>query len=153
MKIGLLICDLPAEPVLNEDGDYVKIFKDTFKIPLVPFQVFKGELPAEKELNDYDAFIITGSSSSAYDQKEWIKVFIEFLRKVHQITKIKIVGICFGFQILSLALGGKVVKNERGWEVGPTLLNLNGMRIQSMHQDVVSDLPKGNYIIQMGNGY
>jgi len=143
MKTGLLICDLPAEPVLLKEGDYDKIFKDTFKdLNLVPFQVFKGELPAQDSVREYDAFIITGSSASAYDDVEWIKSFIEFLKKVHFSTEIKVVGICFGFQILAQALGGVVVKNELGWEVGPTSLS-NGMMIQSMHQDIVQALPVG----------
>lgn len=43
-----------------------------------------------------------------------------------------------------MALGGQVVKNSLGWEVGPTVLEFKGsqLRIQSMHQDIVSELPR-----------
>ncbi len=31
---------------------------------------------------------------------------------------IKIIGICFGQQVVARALGGECVPNERGWEIG-----------------------------------
>lgn len=56
--IGILLCDLPAEPVLHAYGDYHDIFNNTFNIELVPFKVYKGELPLN--LTDFSSFIITG---------------------------------------------------------------------------------------------
>ena len=35
-----------------------------------------------------------------------------------QTQHIKLVGICFGHQIISLAMGGACVPGENGWEIG-----------------------------------
>lgn len=37
----------------------------------------------------------------------------------------KIIGICFGHQIVALAFGGTCVKNERGWEIGVREIELS----------------------------
>jgi GMP synthase-like glutamine amidotransferase len=70
-----------------------------------------------------------------------------------QCVNVKWVGICFGHQILSESLGGKVEKNPRGWEVGWCPLTLlpstplhpapsdNTFSIMQMHQDHVTRLP------------
>jgi GMP synthase-like glutamine amidotransferase len=36
----------------------------------------------------------------------------------------KIIGICFGHQILARALGGKVTVNPRGWEIAVRPVNM-----------------------------
>lgn len=56
--IGILLCDLPAEPVLDVYGDYYDIFNDTFKLELVPFKVYLHQLPLN--LKEFSSFIITG---------------------------------------------------------------------------------------------
>lgn len=37
---------------------------------------------------------------------------------------IKLVGICFGHQIISLAMGGRCVAGQNGWEIGVYGLDL-----------------------------
>jgi GMP synthase-like glutamine amidotransferase len=46
---------------------------------------------------------------------------IDFVRKIgseSQFQHIKLVGICFGHQIISIAMGGECVAGTNGWEVG-----------------------------------
>lgn len=63
-------------------------------------------------------------------------------------------AVCFGHQVVAEAMGGKVEKNSRGWEVGWQQIDLNtlgkslfpgksGLRINQMHQDVVTVAPTG----------
>jgi GMP synthase-like glutamine amidotransferase len=79
-----------------------------------------------------------------------------FVRTVfNKYPTIKFLGICFGHQIIAEALGGKVEKNSRGWEVGWTVIYLNdraqrflhtdksNMKIHQMHQDHVTQMPSG----------
>jgi len=74
-----------------------------------------------------------------------------FVQTLHQARK-KLVGICFGHQLVAQVLGGKTEKSDRGWGVGRhdtrLLLDLNAdapagtqFSLLSSHQDQVSKLP------------
>lgn len=55
-----------------------------------------------------DAILITGSGFSAYDDHEWIRGLISFIRVCHgEFPLIKIFGSCFGHQIIAQALLSK----------------------------------------------
>jgi len=64
---------------------------------------------------------------------------------------VKIIGICFGQQVIARALGGECVPNQRGWEIGvydvdltelgQRLFQKESLRIQQMHRDHVPSLP------------
>ena len=42
---------------------------------------------------------------------------VEFTRKVLAQDRVRLVGVCFGHQIVGRALGAKVGRSDRGWEV------------------------------------
>jgi GMP synthase-like glutamine amidotransferase len=44
--------------------------------------------------------------------------FIRQLATSPQTQHIRIIGVCFGHQIVSVALGGKCEAGQNGWEVG-----------------------------------
>jgi GMP synthase-like glutamine amidotransferase len=118
------------------------LFKTLFEaetLHLDAFDVTKGIYP---KMNDYEAFIMTGSKYSAYDTEEWILTLTEFIRQVDQTSK-KVIGICFGHQILANALGGRVEKNGKGWEVGWTAVEVNedGQRFFKKNQFVTDSNP------------
>jgi GMP synthase-like glutamine amidotransferase len=51
----------------------------------------------------------------------WIDSLVAFVSSVsNNYPDIKIVGICFGHQIVARAFGGECVPNPKGWEVGVT---------------------------------
>jgi GMP synthase-like glutamine amidotransferase len=56
-------------------------------------------------------------ASNSYDNDDWILRLIEFIQYKYNNTAAKFIGICFGFQLIIRALGGKVVKGDKGWEV------------------------------------
>ncbi|KAF5383389.1 hypothetical protein D9757_006079 [Collybiopsis confluens] len=174
-SIALLVCDTPIPEVVAEHGEYPGIFTELmqkslpegsedwdFKLDAYDV-VTKMEYPSEDEIESYDAFMYTGSAASAYANIEWIHKLISFtahLVKDH--PKIKIFAICFGHQIVSLALGGNCVKNKGKWEVGPTKLRLTDVgtelfgigdqiTIQEMHQDHVPFVPKGFHLLASTN--
>ena len=105
-------------------------------------------------LNDGDAWIITGSKYSVYDNHEWIIKLLNFTEKLIKNNK-KILGICFGHQILGKALGANVIKNPLGWELGSYDISLTKTGKESIlfdgfsdnetvyesHQDVVMNIP------------
>ena len=64
-----------------------------------------------------DGFVITGSPASVHDPLPWIRRLVDF---VHQLDehRVKLVGICFGHQLIAQALGGEVSRNPGGWRFG-----------------------------------
>ena len=106
-------------------------------------------LPASPD--ECDGYIITGSVHDAYADEPWIHNLASWIRQLDEIKK-PLVGICFGHQIISIALGGTVEKSSRGWGIGmsynqieatpewmtPKQKNLN---LLVSHQDQVVQLP------------
>ncbi|KAJ3319917.1 hypothetical protein HDV06_005816 [Boothiomyces sp. JEL0866] len=141
--------DRPAEELIGEHGDYVQMFSDLFG-ELDAYNVTKEIYPTNAA--DYDLFIITGSRYSCYEDIPWITKLKEFVR-LYDKTPIKFFGVCFGHQIIAEALGGKVLPNDKGWEIGWISVRLNEggqkilskdtIAIQSMHKDHVVQLPPG----------
>lgn len=113
------------------------------------YEVCSGQFPTA--VNDCDAYLITGSINGAYDEDPWIDTLIQFIQECHQVDK-KMVGICFGHQILAHALGGKSEKSQKGWGLGLKTFDvvatkpwMNGRPAQCSlyfsHQDQVVRLP------------
>jgi GMP synthase-like glutamine amidotransferase len=70
--------------------------------------VVAQNLPAWPEPGDSDAIVSLGSEHSALDsERRWIREEIEFLAAAHA-ASVPLLGICFGGQALSAALGGTV---------------------------------------------
>jgi GMP synthase-like glutamine amidotransferase len=49
---------------------------------------------------------------------------VEFVKKVLAQDRVRLIGICFGHQIIGRALDQKVGRSDRGWEVSVTLMQL-----------------------------
>lgn len=78
------------------------------------FSVAEEEWPSDPA--GFDAFLITGSPAGVYDDLPWIARLIAFLRELDPRTRL--VGICFGHQVMAQAFGGEVRKSETGWGLG-----------------------------------
>lgn len=79
----------------------------------VTFDVPAGQWP---EPEAFEAFLVTGSAAGVYDPLPWIERLIGFLRALPHSKKL--IGICFGHQIMAEAYGGRAEKSERGWGLG-----------------------------------
>ncbi|KIM43592.1 hypothetical protein M413DRAFT_443508 [Hebeloma cylindrosporum] len=102
------------------------------------------------------------SAASAHENIEWINNLVAYIARVAQ-TKphIKIIGICFGHQIIARALGGECVPNGGRWELGPTPLQLTDLgkrifgsdelTIQQMHRDHVPSVPPSFHLLGSTN--
>jgi len=84
-------------------------------LEFVVYDVEEGQYP--DDVDEVDAYLITGSKSSVYDDKPWIPPLMDFVRELHRRRK-KLVGICFGHQLVAQALGGETAKSPKGWGVG-----------------------------------
>lgn len=103
--------------------------------------------------DDYDAVLLTGSRADAFSQEPWV---LELRQRVEQLlqAKKKLVGVCFGHQLIALCLGAKVGRAPQGWGTGrmtyqwhtPELPQSPGgteIALLASHQDQVFELPEG----------
>ena len=120
MRIGILNADAVKAEFVSDFGEYPDMFSRLLMAvdpctEFVTYEVMSGEYPAD--INEVDAYLITGSKLSVYDDVAWINILKEFVRKLHGAKK-KLVGICFGHQLVAEALGGKTRQASQGWCVG-----------------------------------
>jgi GMP synthase-like glutamine amidotransferase len=120
MKLGILKTDAVRPEWASNFGEYPDMFTALLgrvdsSLEFVTYDVEEGEYPGD--VDEVDAYLITGSKSSVYDDKPWIATLMDFVRTLDARKK-KVVGICFGHQIVAHALGGKTAKSSKGWGVG-----------------------------------
>lgn len=98
---------------------------------------------------------------TAYDDLPWIKKLVDFTKTVLAQGRVRIIGVCFGHQILGRALGFPVCRGEIAWEISVMPMSLtptgqrlfkvnlkpNTLSLMQMHRDIVrvdgSELPEG----------
>jgi GMP synthase (glutamine-hydrolysing) len=120
MKAAILQCDWVMEDLRDRFGEYPAMIEAMFhevdpSISFDTFDVQEGEYPAN--LDRYDFFVTTGSRAGVYEDLPWIEPLIEFVRLLDT-RHCKLVGICFGHQIIAQALGGEATKSDKGWGIG-----------------------------------
>ena len=157
MRLGILDCDRLDPDLADHFGPvYSEMFIKGFRAlaPELEFRIWSaldGELP--DDLQECDAWLITGSRHDAYSDLPWIQALRAWIRLAHD-ADVKLAGVCFGHQVIAQALGGEVVKPTKGWGLGvsvhPMLATgswmqpgLDQIRILASHQDQVALLPPG----------
>jgi GMP synthase-like glutamine amidotransferase len=114
VKLAILETGRPPGNLAEQFGDYPAMFGrllgDGFEIEA--FDVPASEFP---DPNAHDAVLITGSPAGVYDPLPWIAPLMDFIRAAKDS---KMVGICFGHQVMAEALGGHVEKSDKGWGAG-----------------------------------
>ena len=83
----------------------------------------RDEFP--RRVADYDAILVTGSPCSVHDQHHWIACLMDLLRDANQ-RGLRIIGSCFGHQLVARTFGGEVGHNENGWVIGNYPVHIDG---------------------------
>ena len=120
MKIAILQTGSTPKKLSKEFTSYPEMISDLLK----PFsnewsiEVFlctSNKFP--QNVNLFDGYIIPGSAYGVYDEEKWIPNLLKLIKEIYN-NSIPLVGICFGHQAIAEAIGGKVIKSEKGWGVG-----------------------------------
>ena len=154
MTLAILETGTPPAPLEARFGRYPEMFSELLggDLAFERYDVISGELPGDP--SDHDAYLITGSAAGVYEPLEWIEPLKAFLRAAR---RAKLVGICFGHQVMAEALGGHVEKVDKGWGVGlhtyPIVQQemwMDGsaaVSIPASHQDQVVLQPPGTDVL------
>ena len=120
LKLAILQTDVLHPEFLDEYHGYGAMFQRVFAAANIAlesdiFSVIDGVYPTEP--NRYDAMLITGSKADAFGDDAWIATLKTYLQQRFAAGQ-KLLGVCFGHQLLAHSLGGKVQRADAGWGVG-----------------------------------
>ncbi len=155
MNIGILETGRPPPELEPRFGRYdemlTRLLGPAYRTRT--YDVTNGEYPERPE--EHDAYIVTGSAAGVYDDLPWIEPLKDFLRRAK--GKARLVGICFGHQIMAEAFGGRVEKSDKGWGVGlhryevreqaPWMDDVEDFAIPVSHQDQIVRQPPATRIV------
>jgi GMP synthase-like glutamine amidotransferase len=158
--IGILQADAVLAQFQNDHGDYPGMFEKMFTrlddtISFRHYNVEAGEYPAS--MGECDGYVITGSKKSVYDDEPWIHALADFVKRAYE-SNTKLVGICFGHQLIAHVLGGNTAPADAGWGVGvhkSTIVDSadfmqpsqDSVSLIVSHKDQVRELPQGARLI------
>ncbi|GGG51278.1 hypothetical protein GCM10011403_05550 [Pseudohongiella nitratireducens] len=158
-KLAILDTDILYDSLRPRYQCYGKMFSNLLaeaglNWEIETFSVIEGEYPAE--LDSFDAFLITGSKFDSFADTPWIVELREYVRRLYK-SRMPMVGICFGHQVLAHALGGVAGRSDAGWGLGvmqyqikaelPFLDSIEDVALIASHQDQVLSLPPGAEIL------
>lgn len=79
------------------------------------FNACEGDIPSAEDVDKYQGLVIGGSHYSVNDDKEWVKRMEQLIVSLAKKSPSpRVVGLCFGHQLLAKALGGSVSRNPSG---------------------------------------
>lgn len=146
MRIGILQCGHVTQDIEDKVGDFDQMFRTFFADQGFEFQtwnVVDMDFPTGPDAAE--GWIVTGSKHGAYEDHAFIPPLEGLIRAIHDSDR-RMIGICFGHQIIAKALGGHVEKVAKGWGLGhQSYTDARGgtIRVNAWHQDQVVKKPAG----------
>ncbi|KAH7062632.1 GMP synthase [Macrophomina phaseolina] len=167
-RLGILECDTPLEKARQKYKGYGAIFESLLRAsssspppppsstasPELQIAIWnvQGDQAAYPDLSSVDGLLITGSRHDAWAETPWIVRLVSFVQQALLATRVRVIGVCFGHQIIGRALRAPVGRND-SWETGVVEFPLtrsgrhvfgqNKLTLHQMHQDVVFQCPPG----------
>ena len=155
MKLCILDNDVldPAAALIW--GSYAAMFERLlrgvgFEGEVDVFSARHGQYPAS--FAPYEAVLLTGSRADAFSSEPWVLDLQACVTDLLAQQK-KLIGVCFGHQLVAHCLGAKVARAAQGWGLGRTTYTWHEpglfsdkpeqVSLLASHQDQVLALPAG----------
>ncbi|MGD1932961.1 MAG: type 1 glutamine amidotransferase [Candidatus Phaeomarinobacter sp.] len=155
MKIGILKAGHVPRRVADRHPDYDVMFERLLAGRGLTFQSFDvehGAFPAS--VTEADGWLITGSACGAYEDHAWIPPLEDFIREARA-KSVRMIGICFGHQVLAQAMGARVEKFAGGRSMGAVNYECCGtgeaLTVLAFHGDQVMTVPQGAALTVSGS--
>jgi len=154
VNLAILETGRPPGDLAQRFGTYPEMLEELLGdgFGVRSYDVQAGELPEDPSA--HGAYLITGSPAGVYDPLPWIAPLKHFIKSA---SHCKMVGICFGHQVMAEALGGHVEKSEKGWGAGlhryeidriePWMDGAKSISAPASHQDQVVVQPPSTEIV------
>ncbi|KAK4985497.1 hypothetical protein LTR50_005904 [Elasticomyces elasticus] len=168
LRIAILECDTPLDRTRAKYGGYGGVFEelldkgaDQLNMPDVirsgkggGMDITKWDVEKDEtypNIDDIDAILITGSKRNSFDNTPWILKLVSFVQTLLEQERVRIIGVCFGHQIVGRAMGMKVDRSPHGWELsvtpveltpkGKELFRQEDLHLHQMHRDIIHAYP------------
>jgi len=117
-RIGILEVGRPPEELQEKHPSYAQMLAnwlDGVSVEIRVYPIMDGcTFP---DVHDAELWAITGSRCGVYEDHPWIPPLSRFIVEASK-SNCKILGVCFGHQIIAQSMGGEVIKSEKGWGAG-----------------------------------
>jgi GMP synthase-like glutamine amidotransferase len=161
MKLCILDNDILegqlAQAYTSFGAMFIRLFENAW-VPPGPWRCSTpswGQYPAS--FDDFDAVLLTGSRADSFSDEPWV---VELRRRVTALLqeRKKMVGVCFGHQLIALCMGAPVGRAPQGWGAGrltydwhrqdlPYSADRTQIALLASHQDQVHELPPGATLV------
>ncbi|KIW87466.1 uncharacterized protein Z519_11789 [Cladophialophora bantiana CBS 173.52] len=168
LRIAILECDTPLPETKKRFHGYGGVFEfllrsgaralgraDLDPDNSLEFSFWQVELNPDQypDPDEVDAILITGSRHDSFADTPWINKLVDYTAKILSETSVRVIGVCFGHQIVGRALKADVGRNPEGWEAavndvqlsekGKEVFGVDKIRLHQMHRDCVFYYPEG----------
>ncbi|GGM16186.1 amidotransferase [Pseudomonas asuensis] len=149
LETDILVPEL-AELYEGYGAMFIRLFAQVPEpVECTVFNVVEGDYPSDDM--QFDAYLVTGSKADSFADDPWILRLKTYVQERYARGD-KLLGICFGHQLLALALGGIAERAKTGWGLGVQRFEvaqgfswqnppLQEVTLIVSHQDQVTALP------------